>query len=220
MEAWVTPLRLLVADDHAVLRAGLRMLLERQPDMTVVGEAGDGLEALRQARELRPDIVIMDLAMPVIGGVEVTRRMRAELPGTRVLILSQHDDESYLKSALAAGAVGFALKRAADSDLLSAIRAVARGEMYLHPSLTRLVVDEVLERRGAPASSQEEPLSERERQVLQLIAQGYANHEIAERLVLSVKTIETYRARIAEKTGLRSRAALYRYARDRGLLDF
>lgn len=215
----MTALRVLIADDHAVLRAGLRMLLEREPDLTVVGEAADGLEVLRQARTLRPDIVIMDLAMPVLGGVEATRRLRAELPETRVLILSQHDDESYLKSALAAGAAGFALKRAADSELLAAIRAVAGGNVYLHPSLTRVVVDEMLDRRSGPGPGGDDVLSERERQVLRLVAQGYANHEIAERLVLSVKTVETYRARIAEKTGLRSRAALYRYARDRGLLD-
>ncbi|MDE3113491.1 MAG: response regulator transcription factor [Chloroflexota bacterium] len=213
------PLRLLLADDHAVLRAGLRALLERERDMTVVGEAADGSEALCRARGLHPDVVIMDLAMPAGGGVEATRRIRAELPDVRVLILSQHDDESYLRSALAAGAAGFALKRAADSELLAAIRAVAGGGLYLHPSLTRAMIDELLERRTGDAPSAADPLSDREREVLQLVAQGYANHEVAERLALSVKTVETYRARITEKTGLRSRAELYRYARDRGLLD-
>ncbi len=214
-----SPLRLLIADDHAVLRAGLRMLLEREPDMSVVGEAADGSDAVRQARTLRPDVVIMDLSMPVSGGVDATRRIRAELPGVRVLVLSQHDDESYLRSALAAGAAGFALKSAADSELLAAIRAVAGGSVYLHPSLTQTMIDEMLDRRAVAGPAADDPLSEREREVLQLVAQGYANHEIAERLVLSVKTVETYRARIADKTGVRSRAALYRYARDRGLLD-
>lgn len=215
----MSQLRVLIADDHAVLRAGLRMLLEREPDLVVVGEAADGLEAIHHARNLQPDIVLMDVAMPVLGGIEATRRIMANLPKTRILILSQHDDESYLQSALAAGAAGFALKRAADSDLLAAVRAVAAGDVYLHPSLTRLVVDEMYDRRNASTASSEDPLSERERQVLQLTAEGYANHEIAAQLVLSVKTVETYRARVVEKTGLRSRAALYRYARDRGLLD-
>lgn len=212
------PLRLLIADDHAVLRAGLRALLERERDILVVGEAADGSEVVRQARALRPDLVIMDLAMPAGGGIEATRRIRTELPDVRVLVLSQHDDESYLRSALAAGASGFALKRAADQELLAAIRAVAGGTVYLHPSLTRTMIDHMLERPGR-GPSPEDPLSERERQVLKLVAQGYANHEVASRLALSVKTVETYRSRIAEKTGRRSRAELYRYARDRGSLD-
>lgn len=218
MAARAGPLRLVIADDHAVLRAGLRVLLEREQDMVVVGEASDGIEAVQQARSQRPDIVIMDLSMAGMGGVDATRRIRVELPSVKVLILSQHDDESYLRSALAAGAAGFALKRAADSELLAAIRAVAGGVVHLHPSLTQTMIDDMLDRTAVGAHS-DDPLSERERQVLQLVAQGYANREIAERLALSVKTVETYRARIAEKTGVRTRASLYRYARDRGLLD-
>lgn len=216
----MTKTRILLVDDHAVLRAGLKVLLALQPDFEVVGEASDGEEALRQVELLKPEVVLMDLSMPGMGGIEATRRIRALYPHVSVLILSQYDDESYLRQALDAGAAGFALKKAADSDLLAAVRAVRLGEAYLHPSLTRILLEDVRQaRRDESRREDDDPLSDRERQVLRLVAQGFANQEIAVELVLSVKTVETYKARIAEKLGLRGRAALFRYAKERGLLE-
>lgn len=212
--------RILLADDHAVLRTGLRMLINSQPDMEVVGEAASGEDALRITRELRPDLVLMDLTMPGAGGVEATARIQREAPGVRVLALTMHDDPAYLRAALAAGASGYVLKRAADTELLSAIRITHRGETFLAPSLAGAVVQEALGRkaRGADAKPPHDSLSEREREVLRLVAQGHTNQEVAERLFLSVKTVETYRARLMDKLGLRTRADLVRYAISAGLL--
>ena len=216
-------IRLLVADDHAVLRSGVRALLGAQPDMEVVGEAADGTEAVREALALRPDVVLMDVAMAGEGGLEATRRIRAKDPGIKVLVLSMYDDESYLRRALDAGASGYALKRAADTELLSAIRAVAREEVYLHPALTRVLVADLLGREAAspPPPRPDAPhLSEREVEVLRLVALGHTNQEIADSLYLSVKTVESYKGRLMEKLGLRGRAALVRYAVDAGLLAY
>jgi two-component system, NarL family, response regulator NreC len=217
------PIRLLLADDHAVLRSGLRALLGAQPDMEVVGEAAEGGEAVREALELQPDVVLMDVAMADGGGIEATRRIKQQAPDIRVLVLSMYDDESYLRRALEAGASGYALKRAADTDLLSAIRAVARDEFYLHPALTRVLVSDLL-RRDAPAPPPERPaaphLTDRETEVLRLVALGHTNQEIADNLYLSVKTVESYKGRLMEKLGLRGRAALVRYAVEAGLLAY
>jgi two-component system response regulator NreC len=216
-----TPIRLLIADDHAVLRSGLRVLLDGQPDMEVVGEAADGAEAVEAALRLRPNVVLMDVAMTGESGLDATARIKHQAPDIQVLVLSMYDDESYLRRALESGASGYALKRAADTDLLSAIRAVARDEVYLHPALTRVLVNDLLRREPAPPS-QPRPeiahLSEREVEVLRLVALGHTNQEIADSLYLSVKTVESYKARLMEKLGLRGRAALVRYAVEAGLL--
>jgi two-component system response regulator NreC len=208
-------IRVLLADDHAVLRAGLRALIRAQPDLDVVGEAGDGDGAVQKAIDTAPDVVVMDLTMPG-GGVRAIERIRHQCPAVRVLVLTMHDAPAYLRSSLAAGASGYVVKSAADSDLLAAIRAVHRGKVVLDPSLAAAVVYGSLPRRtvgGSPGG----PLSPREREVLDLIAQGYTNQQMADQLGLSVKTVETYRSRLVEKLGLRSRAELVRYALDSGL---
>jgi two-component system response regulator NreC len=213
-------IQVLLADDHAVLRTGLKLLLSAQPDIEVVGEAADGGEAMAKARALRPDVVLMDLTMPGIGGLEATGRIKDESPGIKVLVLTMHDDPSYLRQLLKAGASGYVVKKSADVDLLSAIRAAHRGEVFLDSSLAGGLVDEVI-RPAGPRRPRDayETLSDREREVLKWVARGHTNQEIAEKLFLSVKTIETYRARLVEKLGLRGRAALVRFAMERGLLQ-
>jgi two-component system, NarL family, response regulator NreC len=209
-------IRVLVADDHAVLRAGLRMLIRAQADMDVVAEAADGEEAVRKAAEARPDVILMDLSMPGAGGIRAIERLRQECPASRVLVLTMHDVPAYLRAALAAGASGYVVKSAADSELLSAIRGVHRGRTVLDPALATSALQNTLGRRPAGGLAAD-PLSPREREVLDLIAQGYTNQQIADRFGLSVKTIETHRSRLVEKLGLRSRAELVRYALDSGL---
>lgn len=220
-------IRILLADDHAVLRAGLKALLSAQPDMDIVGEAGDGLEALQQAEQVRPDVVLADVGMPGVNGLELTRRLAESLPETRVLILTVHEDQSFLHRALRAGAAGYLVKRAAEEDLLAGIRAVARGEAFLFPSMTKQLIEDFRRRssRGRARGDGEPPspdrydgLTRREVEVLRLIAQGYSNAQIAERLVISVKTVESHRARIVGKLGMRSRVELVRYAMGKGLL--
>jgi len=206
-------IRVLLADDHAVLRAGLRALLSSQPDIEVVGEAATGAEAVTRARELGPDIVLMDITMSGPDGLEAIRQVRQSLPQTRVLALTMHDNLNYLREVLEAGGSGYVLKKAADTELLSAIHAVHQGGTYLHSAHARALLN--LESDDKAAESElpgHEALSEREMQVLRLIAGGYSNRGIAEQLNLSVKTVETYRARIMEKLGLRGRVALVRYA--------
>lgn len=213
----MSEITLLLVDDHAVLRAGLRLLLDAQPDMQVVGEAGDGSEALALAARLRPDVILLDLSMPGLGGLDALPALRKAAPGARVVVLTMHDDESYLRQALRRGAAGYVLKKAADVDLLSAVRTAARGEVYVHPSLQRVLLEDLLppsDESGNPW----EALSEREREVLALVARGHTAAEIAARLSLSPKTVETYRARGMEKLGLRSRAALVQFALQHGLL--
>lgn len=217
----MTKIRVLIADDHAVLRAGLRMLIGGQADLEVIGEAADGEEAVRKVLETRPDVVIMDITMPGIGGIKAIERIHQASPETRVLVLTMHDVPAYLRSVLAAGASGYVVKRAADSELLSAIRGVHRGRTVLDPTLAARVVQGGVRTRGPATQVAGGPtaiLSQREREVLELVAQGYTNQQIADRLGLSVKTVETYRARLVEKLGLRSRADLVRYALDSGIL--
>ena len=214
-------LRILLADDHAVVRAGLRMIIASQPDMEVVGEAADGREAIQQAERLRPDVVVLDLTMPGLGGLQALGVIREKAPGAKILVLTMHDDEGYLRQVLGAGGSGYVVKKAADMELLAAIRAVKRGEVYIHSSLTKPLVEGILDRRlerEAGASDRFEDLSEREKEVLHLLARGYTNQQIADALFLSVKTIETYRARLMEKLELRTRAELVRYALQKGLL--
>jgi DNA-binding NarL/FixJ family response regulator len=214
----VPPTTILLADDHAVLRAGLRLLIDAQTDLRVVGEAADGREALAAAVRLQPDLVLLDLSMPTTTGLAILPSLRRAVPHSRILILTMHDDAEHLHLGLRAGASGYVLKQAADSELLAAIRTVMRNEIYVHPSLTRALIDPLL----APAMPSADPwadLSDRERAVLLLVARGHTAAEIAERLSLSPKTIETYRARGMEKLGLRSRATLVQFALAHHLLD-
>lgn len=216
----MTPTRILLADDHAVLRAGLAALLNARPDMTVVGEAADGSELLPLAEQLVPDIILLDLTMPRLGGLELLPLLRQRLPQVKVLILTMHQDEGYLRQALKSGAAGYLLKKAADVELIAAIQAVMRGELYVHPALTRaLLVEKASVASGTDDEQLWQTLSEREQEVLRLVALGYTSKEIGEQLALSIKTVDTYRARGMEKLGLRSRAALVRFAMAHEMLE-
>lgn len=212
------PVRILIADDHAVLRSGLRMLLNSHPAYQVVGEAGDGRELLALAERLQPDLILLDLNMPVLGGLDALAALRRLAPAARIVVLTMHDDESYLRQALRQGASGYVLKKAADTELLSAIQAVLRGEIYVHPSMTRSLLDDLLPVSDSAVEDPWEALSEREREALGLVARGHTAAEIAALLNLSAKTVETYRSRGMEKLGLRSRAQLVQFALARGLL--
>jgi DNA-binding NarL/FixJ family response regulator len=213
-------IRLLIADDHAILRAGLKMLINAQADMEVVSEAPDGDRAVQAARDTRPHVVLMDLTMPGSAGMGALEEIARCCPDTRVLVLSMHDDPAYLRSVLAAGASGYVLKRAVDTELLAAIRAVHRGGVFVDPSLAHVFVRDALDKAATEgrATRSLNILSERERQVLRLVAQGYGSQEIAKQILVSVKTVETYRARIAEKLGLRTRNEIVRFAVQMGLL--
>lgn len=212
-------IKLLIADDHIVLRSGLRMLIDAQSDMEVVGEADNGTQVLVLAESLQPDLILLDLSMPGLGGLETLPLLKKVVPQTRILILTMHDDESYLRQALRDGASGYVLKRAADTELLSAIRAVMRNEVYVHPSLTRALLDDILPESSVNSADPWDALSEREREVLLRVARGFTSSRIAEQLNLSPKTVDTYRARGMEKLGLRSRAALVQHALSHGLLS-
>lgn len=210
-------IRLVIADDHGVLRAGLRALLNAEPDMQVVGEAASGREALRLVAELTPDILLLDINMPDPGGLEVLQQLQTTAPAPRVLILTFYEDEALLRQAIEAGACGYITKRAIESELIDAVRAVQRGELYIHPSMTRALL--------APApttltdSNLVEQLTPREIEVLRYIAQGYTNRQIADELCISVRTVESHRANLTAKLGLRGRVELVRYAREHGLID-
>lgn len=212
-------IRVLLADDHAIVRAGLRALMEAQPDIQVIGEVGTGQDALQQSQELTPDVVIMDISMPG-GGLEATREIaRLGLP-TRILILTVHAEERYLLPVLEAGGSGYVRKSSLHTDLIDAVRTVCRGEVFLEPSATRMLLQGYLDR--AHAGNELDPgkfLSEREREVLKLTAEGFTAQEIADRLYLSPKTVETYRHRVTQKLGLSHRSELVRYALRAGLLD-
>ena len=204
----------MLVDDHAVLRAGLRMLIDSQPDLHIVGEAASTKEALPLIRELRPDVISLDLSMPGGGGLPLIEQLKAEGIPSRVLVLTMHDDPAYFRSAVAAGAVGYVVKTAADSELLTAIRAVYEGRLFI--SLPSENSENLLQ--ADVANAPHNTLSDREQQVLQFLAEGHTNKEIGVKLDLSVKTIETYRARLAAKLQLRTRADIVRYALEMGLL--
>ena len=209
-------IRILIVDDHAVVRSGLRRVLESADGFEVVGEAGDMRNAVFEARARRPDVVLMDIVMPGASGIEATPAVLTEAPDAKVVVLSMQDDPRYVREAFAAGAAGYVLKEAADTELVQAIREVAGGGRYVHPALgARMITAEAEERRRAEA----DPLSEREREVLRLLALGHTNQEIAKMLYISVRTAETHRAHIMQKLRLTTRAELVRYALDQGLLD-
>jgi len=211
------PIRILITDDHGVIRAGLRALLSGLPEIEVVGEAVDGRDTLRKAVELKPDIVIMDLSMPGMGGVEATTQLTQIAPNVRVLILTVHEDESLLKEVIRAGAAGYIIKRAVEDELIHAIRVVARGDMYVHPSMTRALFSPPPSATHASAF-EVETLTAREIEVLRLLAKGYTNRQIAEQLGISPRTAEGHRANLSSKLGLRSRVELVDYAQQHGLL--
>jgi DNA-binding NarL/FixJ family response regulator len=209
-------IRVLVVDDHAVVRTGLRRVLDAEPDIETVGEAPSAERAVFEALEHSPDVVLMDVVMPETSGIEGMPALLQAAPDTKVLVLSMQDDPRYVREAFDAGASGYVLKEAADSEVVSAVRAVAAGERYVHPVLgARLIAAEAEERKRAEV----DPLSEREREVLRLLALGHTNQEIAKMLYISVRTAETHRAHIMQKLGLSSRAELVRYALSEGLLE-
>jgi DNA-binding NarL/FixJ family response regulator len=209
-------IRVLIADDHGIVRSGLRMLLERQADIEVVGEAGDGVEALEASQLQRPDVAVLDVSMPRMTGLQAAREVRAHSPDTRVLLLSMHEDERYFFEGLEAGAAGYVLKRAADTDLIDAVRTVAAGHTFLSDGAQEGLMREWLE---SGRSEPDDPLTPRELEVVKLIAEAYTNRQIAETLTLSEKTVESHRSNVLSKLGMRDRVELVRYAIRRGLVE-
>jgi two-component system response regulator NreC len=215
-----TKIRILVVDDHTILRVGLRMMLNAQPDIEVIGEASDGNQAVSEAMRLVPDVILMDIAMPDCNGIEATRQVKRLQPETRILVLTMHENEEYLFQVLRAGASGYILKEAADTELITAIRTVSSGRFYLSPSAQSIMVGDYLQRvRSGEERDSYSALTEREREILKLVAEGYTNNQIAERLTISPKTVDTHRTHIMDKLNLHSRAELVKYAMRRGLLE-
>lgn len=210
--------KVLLADDHAVLRSGLRLLIDKQDDLEVVGEAGNGAEALLLAADLQPDVILLDINMPEVDGLQTLPQLKEQAPHSQVLILTMHDDVGYLQQALKAGAAGYVLKQAVDTELLMAIYAALRGERPVHPAMTQKLIESMTETQETAETDPWRQLSEREYGVLRLVALGYTNLEIGEELFLSVKTVETYRARGMEKLALETRAQLVRSALKHNIL--
>ena len=209
-------IKTVVVDDHAVVRSGIRLLLEVEEDIEVVAEAGDAREAVFEARAHKPDVILLDVVMPGRSGIEAIPDLLKESPETKILLLSMQDDAAYVREAFAAGASGYVLKEAADVEVVAAVRDVANGGRYVHPALgARLVTAEA----EAEARAEQDPLSEREHEILRLLALGHTNQEIAGELYLSVRTVETHRAHIMQKLRISTRAELVRYALDQGMLD-
>jgi DNA-binding NarL/FixJ family response regulator len=213
----MTPIRVLLADDHTLVRAGIRSLLKGLENVEVVGEAGDGQEAVRLAESLRPDVVLLDVGMPGLNGLDVAARLATHDPSIRVLILSMHASEEYVLRALRAGCAGYLLKGSAVAELEIAVRAVARGETYLSPAVSKHVMDDYVRRTGG-ATDPIDALTPRQREVLQLVAEGNTSKDIADRLGLSFKTVEAHRAQIMERLGLHDVAGLVRFAMRMGLV--
>lgn len=219
------PIRILIADDHAILQAGLESMLNTQPDMRVVGLVSDGAACVRQAVLQQPDVILLDINMPTLNGLQALEQLRAHAPVCKVLVLTMHDDAGYLRQVMAGGAAGYVLKQSAGSELLAAIRAVYQGGVYLHPSHAKLLVggEQQAPVKSAPpaddAHARYALLSEREAQIFRLVALGYRNQEIADELMISVKTVETYKSRLMQKLGLTTRAALVRLAMELGILE-
>lgn len=216
----MAPIRILLADDHTILRTGLKMLIAAAPDLQVVGEAANGEEAIALSQSLQPDVVLMDISMPRIDGIAATRAIKRSQPNVRVLMLTMHEDDEYLFRTIQAGGSGYVLKKAADDEVLDAIRHVAAGGAFLRPAVTTRLVQDYMERveQGEESDSYGK-LTEREREVVGLIAAGNTNAQIAALLVISVRTVESHRANIMDKLGLQNRAELVKYALRKGLLD-
>ncbi len=213
-------IRILLADDHTILRAGLKMMLNAQPDMEIVGEAQDGRQAVQEAQRLQPDIILMDITMPDMNGIEATKQIKKLSPEGKILILTMHEHDEYIFQALRAGASGYMLKEAADTDLISAIHIIQSGQFYLSPTAQSVMVGDYLQRlRTGEEKDSYSSLTEREREILKLVAEGHTNNQIAERLVISPKTVDTHRTHIMDKLNLHSRAELVKYAMRRGLLE-
>lgn len=211
-------IRVLVVDDHAMFREGIRALLEGCDDVEIVGEATEGREAIEKVHQLAPHVVLMDIAMPVMGGLEATRRIHKETPETKVLVLTQHEDSEYILSMLRAGAKGFISKTATASELVSGVRTVHKGESYLYPSAASTLIEEYL-MRVSGEKNEYDRLTDREREILQLVAEGRTNREIADRLFISVKTVLRHRTNIMEKLGFHNRTELVKYAISKGLIE-
>lgn len=209
--------RIIIVDDHNVLRTGLRALLSTETVLEVVGEAADGEEAIILSKQLHPDVIIMDITMPGINGLETAKKILSDAPGVKVLFLTMHEDVNLLQEALDIGAVGYVLKRAVESELINAIHAVTRGDLYVDPALTRAL----FQRTASPPPSNlvAESISPRETEVLKLIAQGYTNRQIGDTLCISIRTVESHRANIMQKLNIKSRVELVRYALDHGIFD-
>ena len=210
-------MKILLADDHKLIREGLRLLLEKLGRITIVGEADNGISAVRLARDLKPDLVLMDIAMPDLNGIEATRRIRTEAPGVKVIALSMHMDKRFVRHMFAAGASGYVLKESAFEEVSIAIKAVAMGRLYISPKITDQVLAEYIKQLTKPSAGEESPLSGREREVLQMLAEGKSSRKIAERLHVSVTTVDTHRKHIMDKLGFRSIAELTKYAVREGL---
>ena len=212
-------IRILLVDDHTLVRSGIRSLLEHEPGLNVIGEAEDGRAAVRLACKLKPNVVIMDIAMPLLNGLEATRQIKIQCPDVKVLVLSMHDNEEYIRQALEAGAMGYILKDAAAQELISAIQSVYRGEAVLSPAVTRLVIEDYLRWGGTRPQEESDSLSPREREVLQLIAEGYTNKQIAEILSISIKTVQAHRNNLMQKLDLHDRGELIKYAIQKKIIE-
>ncbi|CAG0942519.1 Oxygen regulatory protein NreC [Anaerolineae bacterium] len=216
----MSKIRVLVCDDHTILRDGIKLLLNSQPDMEVVGEAVDGREAVEQARTLKPDVIIMDIAMPGLNGLEATKQIRRDDPNARVLVLTMYESDEYVSRMLEAGVLGYVLKKAAGSELVHAIRAIHQGEAFLYPSITKRLVEDYLRRvETGQERDSFNGLTEREREVLQLVAEGHPNRNIAEILNVSIRTVQNHRAHIMEKLGMHDRGELIKYAIQKGIIE-
>jgi DNA-binding NarL/FixJ family response regulator len=212
-------IRVLLADDHTIVREGIRSLIDNEKDMIVVGEADDGHGAVKMALELRPDVVVMDIAMPLLNGLEATRQIRHKLPEARVLVLTMHDNEEYVRQILSIGAMGYILKDSAARTLLSAIRSIYKGEAVLSPAITRLVLEDYLRGGHSPQEKSSNGLSQRESEVLQLIAEGYMNKQIAEILCISIKTVQSHRSNLMVKLNLHNQRELIKYAIQKKIIE-
>lgn len=216
----MSKIRVLICDDHTILREGIRLLLNSQPDIEVVGEAMDGRVAVDQARALKPDVILMDIAMPLLNGLEATKQIHRDNPNVHVLVLTMYESDEYVAQMLEAGASGYVLKKVAGSELANAIRAVYQGEAFLYPSITKRLIEDYLRRveTGQERASLDS-LTDREREVLQLIAEGHTNKEIADMLSLSIRTVENHRAHVMQKLGIHDRGDLIKYAIQKGIIE-